>query len=249
MLWKCLGEKHILPHVTDLDELKLAKVSVNEDGGLSRWTMGHVCVCRSKSMPRRRFYSMRVVNLVHPRQRLHLHPHHWSKPSKVVALLLSNRKSSCQNETTMTKNNSMPHHHRKQKRWLRRRNQDPQVAKQRQLLNQSTTRRKTSKERYRSVLTTHAKPNSGMAAVWFRSRCVPMHLFLGDRQNTSGQCCCFDRQRGSTGPWKRSTEHSSITSETTDRNRARTDGTGGSICQSPSPSETREETGSVSTGT
>jgi hypothetical protein len=26
MLWKCLGEKHILPHVTDLDELKLTKV-------------------------------------------------------------------------------------------------------------------------------------------------------------------------------------------------------------------------------
>ena len=28
MLWKCLGEKHILPHVTDLDELKLAKVKI-----------------------------------------------------------------------------------------------------------------------------------------------------------------------------------------------------------------------------
>ncbi|CAF4690593.1 unnamed protein product [Rotaria sp. Silwood2] len=26
MLWKCLGEKHILPHVTDLDELKLNKI-------------------------------------------------------------------------------------------------------------------------------------------------------------------------------------------------------------------------------
>ncbi|CAM4795603.1 unnamed protein product [Rotaria magnacalcarata] len=26
MLWKCLGEKHILPHVTDLDELKLTKI-------------------------------------------------------------------------------------------------------------------------------------------------------------------------------------------------------------------------------
>jgi hypothetical protein len=26
MLWKCLGEKHILPNITDLDELKLAKV-------------------------------------------------------------------------------------------------------------------------------------------------------------------------------------------------------------------------------
>ena len=26
MLWKCLGEKHILPHVTDLDDLKLTKV-------------------------------------------------------------------------------------------------------------------------------------------------------------------------------------------------------------------------------
>jgi hypothetical protein len=29
MLWKCLGEKHILPHVTDLDELKLAKVKID----------------------------------------------------------------------------------------------------------------------------------------------------------------------------------------------------------------------------
>jgi hypothetical protein len=29
MLWKCLGEKHILPHITDLDELKLAKVKMN----------------------------------------------------------------------------------------------------------------------------------------------------------------------------------------------------------------------------
>ena len=28
MLWKCLGEKHILPHVTDLDELKLGKVKI-----------------------------------------------------------------------------------------------------------------------------------------------------------------------------------------------------------------------------
>jgi len=28
MLWKCLGEKHILPHITDLDELKLAKVKI-----------------------------------------------------------------------------------------------------------------------------------------------------------------------------------------------------------------------------
>ena len=36
MLWKCLGEKHILPHVTDLDELKLAKVGANEDRRLSR---------------------------------------------------------------------------------------------------------------------------------------------------------------------------------------------------------------------
>jgi hypothetical protein len=26
MLWKCLGEKHILPNITDLDELKLNKV-------------------------------------------------------------------------------------------------------------------------------------------------------------------------------------------------------------------------------
>ncbi|CAF3909707.1 unnamed protein product, partial [Rotaria magnacalcarata] len=26
MLWKCLGEKHVLPHVTDLDELKLTKI-------------------------------------------------------------------------------------------------------------------------------------------------------------------------------------------------------------------------------
>lgn len=26
MLWKCLGEKHVLPHITDLDELKLNKV-------------------------------------------------------------------------------------------------------------------------------------------------------------------------------------------------------------------------------
>jgi hypothetical protein len=29
MLWKCLGEKHILPHITDLDELKLVKVKMN----------------------------------------------------------------------------------------------------------------------------------------------------------------------------------------------------------------------------
>ena len=29
MLWKCLGEKHILPHVTDLDELKLGKVMIS----------------------------------------------------------------------------------------------------------------------------------------------------------------------------------------------------------------------------
>jgi len=27
MLWKCLGEKHILPNITDLDELKLNKVN------------------------------------------------------------------------------------------------------------------------------------------------------------------------------------------------------------------------------
>jgi hypothetical protein len=27
MLWKCLGEKHILPNITDLEELKLNKVS------------------------------------------------------------------------------------------------------------------------------------------------------------------------------------------------------------------------------
>ena len=27
MLWKCLGEKHILPNITDLDELKLNKVT------------------------------------------------------------------------------------------------------------------------------------------------------------------------------------------------------------------------------
>jgi len=26
MLWKCLGEKHILPNITDLDELKLNKI-------------------------------------------------------------------------------------------------------------------------------------------------------------------------------------------------------------------------------
>jgi len=26
MLWKCFGEKHILPNLTDLDELKLNKV-------------------------------------------------------------------------------------------------------------------------------------------------------------------------------------------------------------------------------
>ena len=35
MLWKCLGEKHILPNITDLDELKLTKVmsklSMKED--------------------------------------------------------------------------------------------------------------------------------------------------------------------------------------------------------------------------
>jgi hypothetical protein len=27
MLWKCLGEKHVLPHLTDLDELKMTKVN------------------------------------------------------------------------------------------------------------------------------------------------------------------------------------------------------------------------------
>lgn len=26
MLWKCLGEKHVLPNLTDLDELKMTKV-------------------------------------------------------------------------------------------------------------------------------------------------------------------------------------------------------------------------------
>ena len=28
MLWKCLGEKHILPNITDMDDLKLAKVKM-----------------------------------------------------------------------------------------------------------------------------------------------------------------------------------------------------------------------------
>ena len=52
MLWKCLGEKHILPHVTDLDELKLTKVMRNIKKIMS-FTMD--CF-RLKSMQRNRFY-------------------------------------------------------------------------------------------------------------------------------------------------------------------------------------------------
>jgi hypothetical protein len=31
MLWKCLGEKHVLPNLTDLDELKLNKVNQSKE--------------------------------------------------------------------------------------------------------------------------------------------------------------------------------------------------------------------------
>jgi hypothetical protein len=30
MLWKCLGEKHILPNLTDMNDLKLNKVIMNQ---------------------------------------------------------------------------------------------------------------------------------------------------------------------------------------------------------------------------
>ena len=35
MLWKCLGEKHILPNLTDMNDLKLNKVIMKQKNHLN----------------------------------------------------------------------------------------------------------------------------------------------------------------------------------------------------------------------
>ena len=42
MLWKCLGEKHVLPNLTDLDELKMNKVILENGGKLGTRELGAV---------------------------------------------------------------------------------------------------------------------------------------------------------------------------------------------------------------
>jgi hypothetical protein len=62
MLWKCLGEKHILPNITDLDELKLAKV---KHIFISlKFNANSIIFSRLKNMQKKQFYSIFEENHV-----------------------------------------------------------------------------------------------------------------------------------------------------------------------------------------
>jgi len=52
MLWKCLGEKHILPNLTDLDELKLNEVKIIKNKIFNYMLL----LFRLKNMQKNRFY-------------------------------------------------------------------------------------------------------------------------------------------------------------------------------------------------